>query len=240
MSYNLYGKPLRGTTAWAAQRIQRLLEREEREAKERAERALIEEAAPFALRDHTVGSDAWAVQQIRLIQQREAREMLDDLSGTYAQQRPFETSSAENTPHRQTAHRPVPLPSRGLLAAGPTPPRTTARDPRLQPVVAPAIPWIINGATQIPAWISRLAPLFGLAPLMRGDAEKDDFCDRRFEAEANRCARWSQEWQRSGCRNRAMERYASCLKNSGQPDPNEVDEWSERDNEVWHNPERFR
>ncbi len=71
-----YGLPRPGSTAWAAKRVERILDREAKERPADLRRRWADDARPFKVRDHPVGGDAWAAQQIRLIRQREARAKL--------------------------------------------------------------------------------------------------------------------------------------------------------------------
>jgi hypothetical protein len=68
-------RPRRGTTEWAAQEIERLLDAETRRGSA-THRRLADDAAPFKVRDYPVGSTDWAAQQLRLIDQQAARKRL--------------------------------------------------------------------------------------------------------------------------------------------------------------------
>ena len=76
MARTPYGLPRPGSTAWAAKKVERLLDREAKDRQTETRRRWAEEARPFKVRDHPVGGDSWAAQQIRLIRQREARARL--------------------------------------------------------------------------------------------------------------------------------------------------------------------
>ena len=189
-----YGKPPRGSTAWAAERIARILEREEQEAGERGGRA----------------------------RRRNARE---DFDAGARQGRPQATADPD---YGETALPRIALPNQGLLAIYPTPQDRASNDDLLHPAFAPALPWVIP---QIPAWVWSLGPLLGLAPMLHGDTPESDreFCHQRRDEELDRCTRWPQGWPQHSCKKRAWERFRSCYRNGGRPNPEEPPEWSEED-----------
>lgn len=269
-----YGLPRPGSTAWAAKRVERILDREAKERRTELRRRWADDAKPIKVRDHPIGSDAWAAQQIRLIRQHEARTKLG-LDPTRANPPRMGTVGAARTtgvPSSQPALAPSFMrsgpvagghdflrpavgsafsgapPGAGLLSAYASPDRAavargwTAAPPpgaaRVIPaaaVLAPALPWIVG---QAPSWLGALAPLLGLAPLLRGDTpEEDDYCYRRWQEELSRCSRWPEKWLH-GCRGRANARHNMCVRNGGRPDPGEPAEWGEEDMEVWYNPDR--
>ena len=92
MARTPYGLPRPGSTAWAAKKVERILDHEAKDRQTETRRRWAEEARPFKVRDHPVGGDSWAAQQIRLIRQREARARLG-LEATRA--RPARTAAAE-------------------------------------------------------------------------------------------------------------------------------------------------
>jgi len=261
MARTPYGLPRPGSTAWAAKKVERILDREAKDRQTETRRRWAEEARPFKVRDHPVGGDSWAAQQIRLIRQREARARLG-LEATRA--RPARTAAAEVGigpivsrrdevgPAVGSAFAGAP-PSAGLLSAYAAPDRTAVAwgrmaatriptpppgAPRAIPaaaVLAPALPWIVG---QVPSWLGGLGAVLGLAPFLSGDTpEEDDYCYRRWQEELARCSRWPKKWVH-GCHERANDRYGLCVSNGGTPRPDEPAEWGEKDMEVWYNPDR--
>lgn len=255
MSYGFSGRPAPGTTAWAAERIRRLLDLEERDRARGIDLSLIEAASPFMMREYPHGSEEWAAQQIRAIDQRRARELLRhrvvagaklptvawdaERTSTAPQRSPDRRSGMSNPPFAWLADEPD-LPP--LQRASYRPPALAGDDPNpaLAKTAAPAavVPWVIG---ELPAWLPGVATALGLGWLLRGDTKEksrpDDLCDYRLGNELNRCRRWGKKWW-GGCKDRAMTRYVMCLENGGIPDPNEPDEWSEDDMEEWYNPDR--
>lgn len=73
-----------------------------------------------------------------------------------------------------------------------------------------------------------------------GGGDDKEACHDRYEDEQNRC--YQRKWlmthapsQVDACRERATQRWVKCLQN-GYPDgPGEVDEWGDKDEEVWRN-----
>lgn len=75
-----------------------------------------------------------------------------------------------------------------------------------------------------------------------GGGEKKNQCDERYQEELKECK--DRRWQMPnpdyywGCRDRAYERWLSCMKNGGKPHPDEVPKWNDGDEETWINPHR--
>ena len=279
MARTPYGLPRPGSTAWAAKKVERILDREAKDRQTETRRRWAEDAKPFKVRDHPVGGDAWAAQQIQLIRQREARAKLSldptrvtpprksivgaaraaslassqpVLSPSFMRSDPVASGRDFLRPTVGSAFAGA-LPGAGLLSAYaapdravvgrgrtaatrmPTPPSGATRAIPAAAVLAPAVPWIVG---QVPSWLGALAPLLGLAPLLRGDTpEEDDYCYRRWQDEYARCSRWPKKWLQ-GCRDRANYRYGLCVGNGGTPRPEEPAEWGEKDMEVGYGPNR--
>jgi hypothetical protein len=244
MSFEFPGRPAPGSTAWAAERIRRLLDLEDQNRTRDIDRSLVVAAAPFKLREYPPGSEAWAAQQIRLMDQRSAR---DELLRQVAARTGWRISRSNADDDRFTApapvsadrpssfdpqsmerdNRPIPLEVRQASFRPPAP--SDAVGPAIVNAAAPAvaaIPWIVG---ELPAWLPGLAAVLGIGSLLRGDVrdydddEERDFCLRRWEAEYERCDRWS--GFRHACRDRAADRLRLCIRNGGKPDPDEPPEW---------------
>jgi hypothetical protein len=103
------------------------------------------------------------------------------------------------------------------------------------------------GAIPVPAVraVDRLLPVLGGLGLAGGtisllrERSKKDQCYQRYLIEHMRCDLRPARYGR-GCRDRATTRWTMCNKNRGKPDPNEPDEWSEKDEEESWNPDRGR
>jgi hypothetical protein len=73
------------------------------------------------------------------------------------------------------------------------------------------------------------------------DNDDDDECLKRKEKEIDRCYERKKEEEYAhpdflgGCKDRATDRWRLCIKNGGRPDPNEPNEWSLADDEIWLN-----
>jgi len=87
------------------------------------------------------------------------------------------------------------------------------------------------------AWLSEIGAWIPFISRDIPEDDEDDYCYHRYEAEKRRCQRWPWKWHH-GCIQRASDRFRLCVRNGGQPDPDEPFEWNESDMEVWYNPNR--
>jgi len=117
--------------------------------------------------------------------------------------------------------------------------------PRLQPV--PGVP--PGGSRDVRPWwepFPKAIQGFLDAYFRRGgssgrrgtDNEDDDYCEKRYQGEVQRC--YDRAWQMPanylrGCLDRARERQISCTKNGGKPRLDEPLEWGDADEETWRN-----
>jgi hypothetical protein len=105
--------------------------------------------------------------------------------------------------------------------------------------------WTDYGVRGYQGLLDALRSLLRRSKAKEAEEEDDDFCHRRFAQEQGRCYKW--KWQIAhpdyfpGCMDRAKYRRDMCIRNGGQPHPDEPPEWRpgpDYDEETWRNPNR--